>query len=190
MLFKGPRNSTKGLETVHTLAPQCVATRKRSRARHSGTAVDSSSGNICQELAEHAALVLEAGAVVLGAASAIFGSLEGAQEAGVLDVEIAEQGVDLTRACHTGLLDLMLVRQPRLLLLLLYLFLLPPDGRQLFVVLELALQTIHHVLLLDALYLFVAVLAQPLVLLEVQSLQVAFNDPDCPAYEARQLLLK
>lgn len=125
---------------------------------------------------------------MFSAASAVLSSLKSTQESGVLDVEVAEQSVDLTRACHTGLLDLMLARRPRLLHLLL--FLLPPDGRQLFVVLELALQTLHHVLLLDALYLFLAVLAQALVLLEVQGLQVAFNDPDCPANEAGQLLLK
>lgn len=121
--------------------------------------------------------------------SSVLSSLKSTQESGVLDVKVAEQSVNLTRACHTGLLlDLMLARRPRLLLLLF--FLLPPDGRQLFVVLELALQTLHHVLLLDALYLFLAVLAQALVLLEVQGLQVAFNDPNRPPDEACQLVLK
>lgn len=120
--------------------------------------------------------------------SSVLSSLKSTQESGVLDVKVAEQSVNLTRACHTGLLDLMLARRPRLLLLLF--FLLPPDGRELFVVLELALQTLHHVLLLDALYLFLAVLAQALVLLEVQGLQVAFNDPNRPPDEACQLVLK
>lgn len=116
--------------------------------------------DVSEEFAEHTALVLEACAVVLGPPPAVLGTLQSTEQPSVLDVEVSEQGVDLTRADHIRLLLwllalLLLASWPRLVLLLtmmmFLLLLLLAEPLELFVVLQFTLQALHHVFLLESL---------------------------------------
>lgn len=102
-----------------------------SGASHPGAAaINRSPRDVSEQLAENTTLVLQARTVVLGASATVFGALQRTQQAGVLDVQVAEQGVDLTRADCIRLLLLLLAwlllaSWPGLLLLMMMLLLLP-----------------------------------------------------------------
>lgn len=67
-----------------------------SSAGHPGASVDRGPRDVREEFAEHAALVLQPGAVVFRPTTTVFGSLEGPQETGVLHVQISKERLRLT----------------------------------------------------------------------------------------------